>query len=61
MTCPKNLANISRELSRLDRWILVLALLWMGSGIALLLEVHSSHRQGTQPGSYATVHTASIS
>jgi hypothetical protein len=61
MTCPKNLADISRELSRLDRWILVLVLLWMGAGIALLLEAHSSHRQGTQPAGYATVHSASLS
>jgi hypothetical protein len=61
MTCPKSLVDISRDLSRLDRWILVLALLWMGAGIALLLEAHSSHRQGTHPGSYAVVHSASIS
>lgn len=58
---PKKLANISRELSRLDRWILVLVLLWMGAGIALLVEAHSSNRQGTQPARYATVHSASLS
>lgn len=58
---PKKLANISRELSRLDRWILVLVLLWMGAGIALLVEAHSSNHQGTQPAGYATVHSASLS
>jgi hypothetical protein len=61
MTCSKKLADISHQLSRLDRWILVLALLWMGAGIALLLEAHSSHRQSTQPAGYATVHSASLS
>lgn len=61
MMCPKKIVDISRELSRLDRLILVLALLWMGAGIALLVEAHSSHHHDTQPAGYAIVHSASLS
>ena len=45
-----NCLDTARRISLLDKWILVLALLWAGAGITLFLEAHP--RNDTPPGTY---------
>jgi len=46
----KDCLDTARRISRLDKWILALALLWAGAGITLLLETHPPNN--TPPGTY---------
>ena len=38
-----NNMGLGRRIARLDRWIVALALLWAGTGLTLLLGIHTSH------------------
>jgi len=52
MTGERQQTQASRRISRLDQWIVILALAWLGIGLTFLFE--GSRDQHHAPGPYVT-------
>ena len=55
MKCIENPTEARRRISRLNRYIVALALLWIATGVALLLVADTAHARVTHHSQEASI------